>query len=140
MIAKGCIYHIVRVRDVDAEIPTLQSIPVVKEYADVFPDELPEDEHVDHLRAVLQTLGDNKLYAKFSKCEFWLKSVAFLGYIVSDGGIKVDTQKIEADKSWRRPTTPIEIRSFLGLAGYYQIRRGFFFSFSTINEVDVENN
>ena len=302
MIAKGCIYHIVRVRDADAEIPTLQSIPIVKEYADVFPDELPgippereidfsidllpgtqpisvppyrmapaelkelkeqlkdllekgyirpstspwgapvlfvrkkdgslrmcidyrqlnkvtiknkyplpriddlfdqlqgarcfskidlrsgyhqvrvrekdipktafrtryghfeflvmsfgltnapavfmdlmnslfrpfldlfvivfiddilvysrsEDEHADHLRAVLQTLRDRKLYAKFSKCEFWLKSVAFLGHIVSDEGIKVDTQKIEAVKSWPRPTTPTEVRSFLGLAGYYR--------------------
>ncbi|XP_070040665.1 uncharacterized protein [Nicotiana tomentosiformis] len=302
MIAKGCIYHIVRVRDADAEIPTLQSIPVVKEYADVFPDELPgippereidfsidllpgtqpisvppyrmapgklkelkeqlkdllekgyirpstspwgapvlfvrkkdgslrmcidyrqlnkvtiknkyplpriddlfdqlqgarcfskidlrsgyhqvrvrekdipktafrtryghfeflvmsfgltnapavfmdlmnslfrpfldlfvivfiddilvysrsEDEHADHLRAVLQTLRDRKLYAKFSKCEFWLKSVAFLGHIVSDEGIKVDTQKIEAVKYWPRPTTPTEVRSFLGLAGYYR--------------------
>ncbi|XP_070013786.1 uncharacterized mitochondrial protein AtMg00860-like [Nicotiana sylvestris] len=80
----------------------------------------PKDEHVDHLRAVLQILHDNKLYAKISKCEFWLKSVAFLGYIVSHGGIKVDTQKIEDVKSWRRPTTPIEIRSFLGLVGYYR--------------------
>jgi len=79
-----------------------------------------EDEHADHLRAVLQTLRDRKLYAKFSKCEFWLKSVAFLGHIVSDEGIKVDTQKIEAVKSWPRPTTPTEVRSFLGLAGYYR--------------------
>ncbi|XP_070020833.1 uncharacterized mitochondrial protein AtMg00860-like [Nicotiana sylvestris] len=82
--------------------------------------QLNKDEHVDYLRAVLQTLRNNKLYAKFSKCEFWLKSVAFLGHIVSDEGIKVDTQKIEAVKSWPRPTTPIEIRSFLSLAGYYR--------------------
>ena len=79
-----------------------------------------EDEHADHLRAVLQTLRDRKLYAKFSKCEFWLKSVAFLGHIVSDEWIKVDTQKIEAVKYWPRPTTPTEVRSFLGLAGYYR--------------------
>ncbi|XP_070015508.1 uncharacterized mitochondrial protein AtMg00860-like [Nicotiana sylvestris] len=79
-----------------------------------------EDEHVDHLRAVLQTLHDNKLSAKFSKCEFWLMFVSFLGHIVSNGGIKVDTQKIEAVKSWPRPTTPTEIRSFPGLARYYR--------------------
>ncbi|XP_070014108.1 uncharacterized protein [Nicotiana sylvestris] len=210
MITKGCIYHIVRVKDVDAEKSILQSILVVKEYADVFLDELPgipperdidfaidflpgtqpisippyrmapselkelkeqlkdllekgfmrpstspwgapvlfvrkkdgslrmcidyrqlnmvtiknkypllriddlfdqlqgarcfskidlrsgyhQDEHVDHLRAVLQTLRDNKLYAKFSKCKFWLKSIAFLGHIVSDGGIKISLQYI----------------------------------------------
>lgn len=62
---------------------------------------------------------DNKLYAKFSKCELWLKSVAFLGYIIFDGRIKADTQKIEAVKSWPRPATLTEIRSFIGLAGYY---------------------
>ncbi|XP_070043093.1 uncharacterized protein [Nicotiana tomentosiformis] len=67
-----------------------------------------EDEHVDHLRVILETLCDRKLYAKFSKCEFWLKSVAFLGNIVSDEGIKVDAQKIEDVKSWPRPTTPTE--------------------------------
>ena len=100
-----------------------------------------EDEHADHLRAVLQTLYDRKLYAKFSKCKFWLKSVAFLGHIVSDEGIKVDTQKIEAVKSWPRPTTPTEVRSFLGLAGYYRrFVEGFFFPFGTIDEVDTERN
>ncbi|XP_070055953.1 uncharacterized protein [Nicotiana tomentosiformis] len=79
-----------------------------------------EDELVDYLRAILQTLRDNKFYAKFYKCEFWLKSVEFLGHIVSDGGIKVDTQKIEVVKSWPRPTTPTEIHSFLSLVGYYR--------------------
>ena len=55
-----------------------------------------EEDHVSHLRIVLQTLKDKELYAKFSKCEFWLESVAFLGHIISDDGIGVDTQKIEA--------------------------------------------
>ncbi|XP_070005586.1 uncharacterized protein [Nicotiana sylvestris] len=81
-----------------------------------------KEEHAEHLRIVLQTLKENELYAKFSKCEFWLQSVAFLGHVVSSERIKVDPQKTEAIKNWPRPTMPTEIRSFLGLAGYY--RRG----------------
>ena len=60
------------------------------------------------------------MYAKFSKCEFWLDSVAFLGHIISKKGILVDPKKVEAIVEWKRPTTISEIRSFLGLAGYYQ--------------------
>ncbi|KAH0679850.1 hypothetical protein KY284_020935 [Solanum tuberosum] len=77
-----------------------------------------KEDHVSHLRIVLQTLKDKQLYAKFSKCEFWLESVAFLGHIVSGDGIRVDTQKIKAVQSWPRPTSPTDIRSFLGLASY----------------------
>ncbi|XP_070013681.1 uncharacterized mitochondrial protein AtMg00860-like [Nicotiana sylvestris] len=84
------------------------------------------EEHKQHLRVVLQTLLEQKLYAKFSKCEFWLDSVAFLGHVVSAEGIKVDLRKIEEVQSWPRPTTATEIRSFLGLAGYYhQFVEGF---------------
>ena len=79
-----------------------------------------EDEHSDHLRTVLQTLRDHKLFAKFSKCEFWLRSVAFLGHIISFEGIRVDPQKTEAVRNWPRPISPTDIRSFLGLAGYYR--------------------
>ncbi|GKA47640.1 putative reverse transcriptase domain-containing protein [Tanacetum coccineum] len=61
-----------------------------------------------------------KLYAKFSKCEFWLQEVHFLGHVVNQNGIHVDPSKIEAVKNWKTPTTPFEIRSFLGLAGYYR--------------------
>ena len=60
------------------------------------------------------------MYAKFSKCEFWLEQVAFLGHVVSKDGIQVDPKKIEAVADWPRPTTVTEIRSFLGLAGYYR--------------------
>ena len=60
------------------------------------------------------------MYAKFSKCEFWLREVQFLGHVVSNEGIKVDPSKIEAVMNWDRPRTPTEVRSFLGLAGYYR--------------------
>ena len=69
---------------------------------------------------VLHTFKDKELYTKFSKCEFWLKFVAFLGHIVSSEGIRLDTQNIEVVQSCPRPTSPTDIRSFLGLAGYYR--------------------
>jgi len=78
-----------------------------------------KEEHAEHLRIVLQILRENQLYAKFNKCEFWLDQVAFLGHIVSGRGVEVDPSKIESVMSWSRPTSPTEIRSFLGLAGYY---------------------
>lgn len=79
-----------------------------------------EKEHERHLRIVLETLRQQKLYAKFSKCEFWLNQVAFLGHVVSADGIIMDPSKVEAITKWPRPTTVTEIRSFLGLAGYYR--------------------
>nr|GFC72413.1 putative reverse transcriptase domain-containing protein [Tanacetum cinerariifolium] len=78
-----------------------------------------KEEHEDHLRTVLQILRREKLYAKFSKCEFWLSSVAFLGHIVSAERITMDPTKVEAITKWPRPTSVTEVRSFLGLAGYY---------------------
>ncbi|KAL4037574.1 hypothetical protein IC575_001171 [Cucumis melo] len=71
-----------------------------------------EAEHEKHLRIVLQTLRDNKLYAKFSKCEFWLKQMSFLGHVVSKAGVSVDPAKIEAVTDWTRPSTVSEVRSF----------------------------
>ena len=78
------------------------------------------EEHIEHLRIVLQILRDRKLFAKLSKCEFWLKEVQFLGHVISKDGIAVDPSKVEAVMDWQSPTTPTKIKSFLGLAGYYQ--------------------
>jgi hypothetical protein len=79
-----------------------------------------EEDHRRHLREVLETLRVEKLYAKFSKCEFWLREIQFLGHLIGESGIKVDPAKIEAIKAWEAPKSPTEIRSFLGLAGYYR--------------------
>ncbi|KAH0669472.1 hypothetical protein KY285_023635 [Solanum tuberosum] len=102
---------------------------VFKKYMDlfviVFIDDIliysrSEEEHVNHLRVVLQTLKDRQLFAKFSKCVFWLHSIAFLCHIMSSEGIYMASQKIEEVKQWPRPTSPIDIRRFLGLASYYR--------------------
>ncbi|KAL0541350.1 hypothetical protein IC582_021392 [Cucumis melo] len=77
-------------------------------------------EHEKHLHRVLETLRANKLYAKFSNCEFWLKKVSFLGHVVSSEGVSIDPAKVETITSWPRPSTVSEIRSFLGLVGYYR--------------------
>ncbi|XP_034225563.1 uncharacterized mitochondrial protein AtMg00860-like [Prunus dulcis] len=73
-----------------------------------------------HLEIVLKTLRRRQLYAKFSKCQFWLDRVSFLGHVISAEGIYVDPQKIEAVVNWLRPTSVTEVRSFLELAGYYR--------------------
>ncbi|XP_074322839.1 uncharacterized protein LOC141659812 [Apium graveolens] len=102
---------------------------IFKEYLDkfviVFIDDIliyskTEEDHAEHVRTDLEILRKKKLYAKLSKCEFWLQEVQFLGHIVSNEGIKVDPIKIEAIMNWERPRTPTEVRSFLGLAGYYR--------------------
>ncbi|XP_073130085.1 uncharacterized mitochondrial protein AtMg00860-like [Henckelia pumila] len=77
-------------------------------------------ERRDHLRLVLQSLRTAQLYAKFSKCEFWLDRVVFLGHVISAQGVSVDPSKIDDVLNWKTPRNVSEIRSFLGLAGYYR--------------------
>ncbi|XP_028216617.1 uncharacterized protein LOC114398639 [Glycine soja] len=99
--------------------------PYLDSFVVVFIDDIlvyskTKEEHEEHLRVVLQTLKDNRLYAKLSKCDFWLEEVSFLGHVIFRGGIAVDPSKVEAVMSWESPKSVFEIRSFLGLAGYYR--------------------
>jgi hypothetical protein len=79
-----------------------------------------DSDHEEHLRLVLQKLRDNQLYTKYSKCEFWLDEVPFLGHIISNGVISMDPTKVREIVGWKIPSSVTEIRSFLGLAGYYR--------------------
>ncbi|GJW18321.1 putative reverse transcriptase domain-containing protein [Tanacetum coccineum] len=108
--------------------------PYLDKFVIVFIDDIliyskSEEEHEVHLKTILDLLKKEKLYAKFSKCEFWLKEVQFLGHVVNCDGIHVDPSKVESVKNWKTPESPAEIRSFLGLAGYY---RRFIENFSKI--------
>ncbi|GJZ19441.1 putative reverse transcriptase domain-containing protein [Tanacetum coccineum] len=110
--------------------------PYLDKFVIVFIDDIliyskSEEEHEAHLKTILDLLKEEKLYAKFSKCEFWLKEVQFLGHVVNRDGIHVDPSKVESVKNWKTPESPTEIRSFLGLAGYY---RRFIENFSKITK------
>jgi hypothetical protein len=86
-------------------------------------------EHEEHLRIMLGKLRQHQLYAKFNKCEFWMEEVTFVGHVLSAKGVSIHPSKIEAVSKWQSPKSVIEIRSFLGLAGYY---RRFIENFSKI--------
>jgi hypothetical protein len=79
-----------------------------------------EEEHKKHLRLVLEKLRSNQLYVKFSKCEFWLTKVAFLGHVISAGGVSVNPSKVKDVLNWMPPMNASEIQSFLRLASYYR--------------------
>ncbi|KAL4319783.1 hypothetical protein GQ457_18G010820 [Hibiscus cannabinus] len=106
--------------------------PYLDKFVVVFIDDIliyshNKDEHAKHLRIVLQTLRDRQLYAKFSKCELWFSEVAFMGHIISANGIMVDPKKVQTILDWRPLRNVSEVRSFLGVAGYYRrFVKGFF--------------
>ena len=100
-------------------------MPELDKFVVVFIDDIliyseNESDHEEHLRIVLSRLREHKLYAKFSKCEFWMSKVPFLGHILSRDGISVDPSKVQEVMDWKAPTSVHEVRSFLGLAGYYR--------------------
>ncbi|KAI3810829.1 hypothetical protein L1987_20451 [Smallanthus sonchifolius] len=108
--------------------------PYLDKFVIVFIDDIliysrTKEDHEHHLKLILELLRNEKLYAKFSKCEFWIREVHFLGHVINKEGIHVDPLKIEAIKNWEAPKTPTEVRQFLGLAGYY---RRFIENFSKI--------
>ncbi|KAA3461634.1 DNA/RNA polymerases superfamily protein [Gossypium australe] len=115
--------------------------PYLDRFVVVFIDDIlvysrTEEEHDSHLRVVLQLLREKQLYAKFSKCDFWLREVTFLGHVVSAEGIRVDPRKVEAILDWKPPRSVSEIRSFLGLAGYYrQFVEGFSLIVAPLNKL-----
>ncbi|GJV22572.1 putative reverse transcriptase domain-containing protein [Tanacetum coccineum] len=160
---KGCPIFLAHVTTKETEDKLekkrLEDVPIVQNFHEVFPEDLParapyrlassemkelsdqlqelsnkgfirpsslpwgalnKKEHEEHLKAILELLKKEELYAKFSKCEFWLPKVQFLCHVIDSQGIHVDPAKIESIKDWASPKTPTEIWQFLGLAGYYQ--------------------
>ncbi|GJV44334.1 putative reverse transcriptase domain-containing protein [Tanacetum coccineum] len=99
--------------------------PYLDKFVIVFIDDIliyscNEEEHANHLRMILELLKKEKCVSKFSKCDFWIRIVQFLRHLIDSQGLHVDPAKIEAVKNWASPTTPTEVRQFLGLAGYYR--------------------
>src|ERR1043165_8779403 len=106
--------------------------PYLDKFVIVFIDDIliyskSREEREQHLQLILEQLRKEQLYAKFSKCDFWIREVQFLGHVVNEVGIHVDPAKIDAIKKWEAPRTPTEVCQFLGLAGYYRrFIEGFF--------------
>ncbi|XP_073025111.1 uncharacterized mitochondrial protein AtMg00860-like [Primulina eburnea] len=114
------LYRLWRAKQGDSE-----EQPYFDQFIIVFIDDIliysnSREEHSQNLKIALQTLPDQKLYAKFSKCEFWLERVVFLDHIISNHGVEVDPTKVEAVKEWSVPRKATEICGFLGLANYYR--------------------
>jgi len=100
-------------------------MPYLDKFMIVFVDDIlvyskNKSDHVKHLRVVLQTLREHQLYAKFSKCEFWLDKVEFLRHVITNEGIAVNPSKVQSVLDWQAPKTIKEVRGFLGMAGYYR--------------------
>nr|GEX32157.1 putative reverse transcriptase domain-containing protein [Tanacetum cinerariifolium] len=121
-------YHQIRVREKDIPITAFRTCYGHYEFQvmlfgltnapAVFMDLMNREEHEEHLRIILELLQKEKLYAKFSKCEFWLDSVKFLGYVINSQGVHVDPVKVEAIKSWTAPKSPTERRWIELLSDY----------------------
>ncbi|GJY57615.1 hypothetical protein Tco_0456730 [Tanacetum coccineum] len=115
-----------------SEEKRLEDVPIFRDFHEVFPEDLPDiplarqvefqidlnkEEHKEHLKLILEELKKKELYAKFSKCEFWIPKVQFIGHVIDSKGIHVDPAKIEPINDWASPKSPTEIRQFLGLTG-----------------------
>lgn len=117
-------------------------MPYLDNFVLVFIDDIPiysccEAEHEEHLRTVLQTLRKHQLYAKLSKCKFWLDRISFLGHIISGARVSVDPKKVETVENWLVPKTVGDVHSFLGLTGYYRIPGRLRQDFSTYDVFDA---
>ncbi|GJZ37358.1 putative reverse transcriptase domain-containing protein [Tanacetum coccineum] len=128
-LLKGCPIFLAHVTTKKAEDESkekrLKDVPIVRDFPEVFPDDAErpssnKKEHEEHLKLILELLKKEELYAKFSKCEFWILKVQFLSHVIDSQGIHVDPAKIESIKDWASPKSPMEIHQFLGLAGYYR--------------------
>ncbi|GKC90789.1 putative reverse transcriptase domain-containing protein, partial [Tanacetum coccineum] len=118
-------YRQLRVREEDIPKTTFRTRLYLDKFVIVFIEDIliyskSKEEHEVHLKLIFELLEKEKLFEKFSKCEFWLQEVYFLGHVLNSEGIHADPSKIEAVKNWKPPKTPTEIRLFLGLAGYYR--------------------
>nr|XP_051212763.1 uncharacterized protein LOC127330668 [Lolium perenne] len=132
--ARGHLNHVNAEEGQEATDIILVFMKYLNKFVVVFIDDIliyskNEEEHDEHLQIVLGTLREQQLYANFSKCEFWLKEVGFLGHVISAGGVSVDPSKIQSIMEKKAPTNKTEVRAFLGLAGYY---RKFVEGFSSI--------
>nr|GEV92176.1 hypothetical protein [Tanacetum cinerariifolium] len=106
-IERGCHLFLAHVTEKDRSKKRLEDVP-------------SKEEHSEHIKIILDPLKKEKLYAKFSKCDFWWESVQFLGHVINSEGVHIDPAIIKAIKNWPTPTSPTEVRQFMGLAGYYK--------------------
>nr|GEX07142.1 reverse transcriptase domain-containing protein [Tanacetum cinerariifolium] len=134
-IKRGCHLFLVHVTEKKSKEKRLEDVPISRVFLEVFPNDFPglplsrqvefqidleNEEHGKHLKIILELLKNERLYAKFSKCDFWLDSIQFLGHVIDRNGVYVDSAKVEAIRNWVAPMTPTEVRQFLRLAGYYK--------------------